>query len=166
MSTVTSGKVVEIEYTARFADGELADGTDAGEPLAYLHGGSDLIAGLERALDGHNPGDTIKVTIEPADGYGDYDAELVDEMPRSAFPDDAEIEQGDEVAVVDEDGDEVPAYIAGVEGDTVYVDRNHPLAGETLSYEVTIMTVRDATPDELMHGHVHGSHAHTDHGIN
>ncbi len=166
MSKVTSGKVVEIEFTAKFADGDVADATEPGEPLAYLHGGSDLISGLERALEGHVPGDRVQVTVEPEDGYGEYDAELVDEMPRSAFPKDAEIEQGDEVAMVDEDGEEVPAHIAGVEGDTVYVDRNHPLAGETLAYDVKVVSVRDATTDEMMHGHVHGSQAHADHLIN
>jgi FKBP-type peptidyl-prolyl cis-trans isomerase SlyD len=165
MRTVSSGKVVEIEYTARLADGEAADSTD-GEPLAYLHGSSDLIAGLERSLEGRPEGDSFVVSIEPKDAFGDYDPELVDEMPRSAFPENAELEEGDEVSVIDEDGDESTGYIANVDGDTVYVDRNHPLAGELLTYEVTVVSIRDATTDELMHGHVHGSHAHADHGIN
>ena len=165
MSKIGPNKVVEIEYTARLADGEVADSTEDG-PMAYLHGSDDLITGLERALEGHVVGDKLTVTVQPVDAFGDYDPELVEEMPTSAFPEDADLEEGDEVTVVDEDGEESAAYIAGVDGDTVFVDRNHPLAGEALTYEVTVVSVRDATNDELMHGHVHGSHAHSDHGIN
>lgn len=158
MSKVTRGKVVELEYTLRLSDGEIADATE-GEPLAYLHGYGEIIAGLEDALEGHSVGEKLSLTIEPAEGYGEYEDDDWGELPREAFPEDAVIEEGDEVTVVDEDGDERLGWIAEIGDEVVAVDFNHPLAGETLSFEIEILGVRDATAEEIDHGHAHG-HEH------
>lgn len=158
MEKIGKGKVAEIEYTLRLADGEIVDSTE-GKPLPYLHGVGYLIDGLENALEGHQAGDNFSISVTPDAGYGEVDEDLFDEMPRSAFPEDAELEEGDEVTVLADDGTEMEGYIQGIEDDTVYVDFNHPLAGETLSFEVRVLTVRDATADEVAQGFIEDPYA-------
>jgi FKBP-type peptidyl-prolyl cis-trans isomerase SlyD len=155
-------RVVELHFDLLSVDGELLDSTRGEAPLLYLHGSGQFVPGLERALEGCVAGDKLKVTVPPEDGFGVCEGEGPRPYPRSAFPPGLELEPGMEFTVGDEaDGEEqVVVWVTDVTDDQVFVDVNHPLAGETLTFDVEILTVRTATPDELSHGHAHGPHGH------
>ena len=150
---ISTDKVVEIEYTLT-VDGEVVDQSEPGEPLAYLQGHGNIIPGLETALAGKVVGDHLQVTVSPEDGYGERDDEAVQVIAREDFDDDIEV--GATYFAQAEDGSVTPFTVMALDGDDVTVDFNPPLAGETLNFDVTIISVRDATPDELSHGHPHG----------
>jgi FKBP-type peptidyl-prolyl cis-trans isomerase SlyD len=157
--TAGDGKVVSIHYTLKDDDGEVVDSSSGGEPLDYLHGAGNIVPGLEAAMIGRAIGDKFKVTVAPADGYG----EVVGEprpVPRSAFPPDADLEEGMQFFVRGPDGEPHPVWVAGISGDQVLIDANHPLAGENLNFEIEIVAIRDATKDEVEHGHPHGPDGH------
>ncbi|WP_309570240.1 peptidylprolyl isomerase [Deinococcus sp.] len=154
---ITQDKVVELDYKLT-VDGEVIDQSEAGEPLTYLHGHSNIIPGLEKALEGHTTGDNVTVTVAPEDGYGERDEENVEELDRADFEDDIEI--GATYYAQAEDGSVIPFTVMSIEGDTVQVDFNPPLAGETLNFDVTVLGVRDATSEELDHGHAHTPDTH------
>lgn len=149
---ITQDKVVDIEYVLK-VNGEVVDQSEPGEPLSYLQGHNNIIPGLERALEGKEPGDSLSVTVQPEDGYGERDEDNVQELPREDFEDDIEV--GAQYFAQSEDGSVTPFTVVGLEGDLVTVDFNPPLAGETLDFQVTVKNVRDATPEELEHGHAH-----------
>ncbi|WP_102125235.1 FKBP-type peptidyl-prolyl cis-trans isomerase [Deinococcus planocerae] len=156
---ITQDKVVELDYVLK-VDGEVVDQSEAGEPLTYLHGHSNIIPGLERALEGKKAGDSLHVTVQPEDGYGERDEDNVEDLDRADFDD--EVEVGATYYAQAEDGSVLPFTVVGVEGDTVQVDFNPPLAGMVLNFDVTVKSVRDATGEELEHGHAHaaGMHEH------
>lgn len=156
MSTVQDGKVVAIHFTMTDEQGEVLDTTEEDGPMPYLHGAENIVAGLEAALAGKKVGDKFTVTVPPEEGYGLHDGLPPQEVPRSEFPEDAELEPGMEFVAEAEDGSETPVWIFDVEGDTVLVDHNHPLADETLVFSVEVVSVRDATREEIEHGHPHG----------
>ncbi len=159
--TVSDDLVVGLDYTLRLDDGEVIDSSAEGGPLEYLHGRSQLIPGLERELYGMKIGDAKSVTVAPADGYGEYDDEAFEIVPLEAFPDDLELTPGLELHMRDSaSGHVVQAFVAEVRSDTVLLDLNHPLAGESLHFEVKIASLRQATAEELDHGHVHGPDGH------
>ncbi len=146
-------KVVELEYVLR-VEGEVADQSEPDEPLVYLHGHNNIIPGLERALEGRTAGEQLSVTVSPEDGYGERDDENVQTLPKADFDDDVEI--GASYFAQSDDGSVNPFTVLAVDGDEVTVDFNPPLAGQTLHFEVTVAEVRDATEEELAHGHAHG----------
>ncbi len=148
-------KVVTIAYTLT-VDGEQVD---QGE-LAYIHGHQQIIPGLEQQIEGRAPGESFSATIAPEEAYGAYSEEGVQVVPRSAFPDDANVAVGEQFYAQDDQGNPLPLTVTKVEGDDVTVDFNHPLAGKTLNFAVEVKDVRDATPEELAHGHVHGPGGH------
>jgi FKBP-type peptidyl-prolyl cis-trans isomerase SlyD len=148
--------VVSIDYKLHLGDGKIVDESEAGEPLVYLHGYEQIVPGLEKVLEGKSAGDTVNPTVAPADGYGDYDPEGVEEVPRSEFPEDLEIKAGGILSATDDDGDEVDFLVKEVKKDAVVVDFNHPFAGKTLHFDVKVVEVRAATAEELEHGHAHG----------
>lgn len=152
--------VVSIDYELTNDAGEILDAS-AGEPLVYLHGAHNIIPGLENQLTGKSSGDQLKVTVQPQDGYGVHQPEMVQDVPRNAFPDGAGITVGMRFNAQSEDG-MVSVVVTAVGPDTVTVDGNHPLAGQVLHFAVTITDVRAATEEELAHGHVHtpGHHHH------
>jgi FKBP-type peptidyl-prolyl cis-trans isomerase SlyD len=147
----TQDHVVTIRYVLR-VEGEVID---QGE-LPYLHGHGNIIPGLEEALEGKQVGDSLQVSVPPEKAYGPEDPEGVRVIPRDQFPPDAPLEPGTQLFAQDESGQVMPFWIMEVEGDEVTIDFNHPLAGETLDFDVTISSIRAATPEELEHGHVHG----------
>lgn len=149
---ITQDKVVDIEYVLK-VQGEVVDQSEPGEPLTYLQGHNNIIPGLERALEGKEPGDSLSVTVQPEDGYGERDEDNVQELPREDFEDDIEV--GAQYFAQSEDGSVTPFTVVGLQGEMVTVDFNPPLAGETLDFQVTVRSVRDATPEELEHGHAH-----------
>lgn len=159
---IATGKVVTMHYTLQLSDGQVVDTSEGSDPLAYLHGAGNIVPGLEKALEGKSAGDTLAVTVEPDEGYGTRHEEAVQQVPRQAFPPDAELREGLQFQATDPDGHPVMGRIAELEGDQVTVDFNHPLAGETLKFEIEVVDVRAATDEEKDHGHVHGpgGHAH------
>ncbi|MCB9536099.1 MAG: peptidylprolyl isomerase [Myxococcales bacterium] len=153
---VADGKVVAFHYTLRDDSGELLDESAGGPPLAYLHGASNIVPGLEREMLGKKAGDRFDVAVPPAEGYGELSPDSSMDVPRSAFPPDAELAEGMQFATRGPQGEIVPLWIKAVSGDTVKVDAQHPLAGVTLNFSVEIVLVREATGDERAHGHPHG----------
>jgi FKBP-type peptidyl-prolyl cis-trans isomerase SlyD len=160
---IDAGKVVTIDYTLKNDSGELLDSSEGGEGFAYLHGANNIIPGLEQALAGRASGDEVAVSVEPSDGYGDRDESLVVGVPRDRFEPDAEITEGMQFHAQTPQGGSVTVRVISIEGETVTIDGNHPLAGETLKFDVKVRDVRDATEEEVSHGHVHGAGGH-DHG--
>ncbi|MDY7233114.1 FKBP-type peptidyl-prolyl cis-trans isomerase [Hyalangium rubrum] len=158
---IAKDTVVSIDYRLHLGDGKIIDESDEGDPLVYLHGYEEIVPGLEKALEGKKAGESLKVQVTPDDGYGEYDPKGVEEVPREDFPSDLELEAGGIVSATDDEGDDVDFLVKEVKEKTVVVDFNHPLAGKTLHFEVTVREVRAATPEELEHGHAHEpGHAH------
>ncbi len=161
---VEKGSVVSVDYELHLGDGEVVDASQPGTPLAYIHGEGQIVPGLERALEGLSAGDQRRVVVEPGDGYGDHDARGVQQVPRSAFPEGVQPAVGMELVAQGPDGEAVPFVVRGVTPETVTIDLNHPLAGKTLHFAVTVRDVRAATAEELEHGHVHGPGGDDAHG--
>ena len=151
---IADHKVVSLHYTLKNNDGEILDASAADDPLSYIHGTGSIIPGLEKQLAGKSAGNEFNVSVGPADAYGERSETLVQQIPRSAFKEVDEIEEGMQFQARSASG-ETLITVTGVEGDQVTVDGNHPLAGETLNFDVKVESVRDATAEELEHGHVH-----------
>jgi FKBP-type peptidyl-prolyl cis-trans isomerase SlyD len=156
-------RVVELEYRLHLGDGQVIDASEPGKPLSYLHGRGQIVPGLEGALEGLDIGEAKQVVVAPAQGYGEHDARGLQEVPRTMFPANAELAPGMRLAAQTDSGEVIPIGIHEVKGQTVIVDLNHPLAGKTLHFDVTVRGVRDATAEELTHGHAHGPEGH-EHG--
>ncbi|MBF0278681.1 MAG: peptidylprolyl isomerase [SAR324 cluster bacterium] len=153
---IEKNKVASIDYTLKDNNGEVMDTSEGGEPLAYIHGIGNLIPGLENELEGKKEGDSFKITIEPGDAYGFRDDELTQVAPRSAFEGVEEpLEVGMQFRVQAEEGEQI-ATVVDIDGDNITLDANHPMAGETLNFDVSIVSIREATEEELEHGHPHG----------
>lgn len=157
--SVAQDQVVSIHYTLKNDAGEVLDASPAGEPLAYLHGHGNLIAGLERELSGRSAGDKLQVKVAAADAYGEYDPALVQRVPRRSLKGIANVRVGMRLQAQSGHGAR-PMTVTQLAGDMVTLDGNHPLAGQNLNFEVEIAAVRPATAEELSHGHVHGPHGH------
>jgi FKBP-type peptidyl-prolyl cis-trans isomerase SlyD len=156
---IAQDTVVSIHYTLTDDAGETVDSSVGGDPLFYLHGNGNLVPGLENALEGKNAGDKVTVTVAPAEGYGEYDKNLVQRVPRRAFKGVAEVKQGMQFQVQSDQGPR-SVTVTNVAGDMVTVDGNHPLAGKNLNFAVEILEVRTPSEEELAHGHVHGPGGH------
>lgn len=155
--TIKKDAVVALEYTLKNDAGDVIDSSsDSGEPLHYLHGHGNIVPGLERALSGKAVGDAVAVVVSPEDGYGEHDPAGVLTVTRTQLPEDLEPEVGMMLAMQSPDGRTLPLTVTAVTDDGVTLDANHPLAGQTLHFDVTVRMVRDATAEELEHGHVHG----------
>ena len=157
--SITRDSVVSIHYTLKNDSGEVIDSSAGGEPLAYLHGHGNLIPGLERELTGKNPGDKLQVTVPAAEGYGEYDPQLVQRVPRRALKGIADVRVGMRLQAHTPQGPRA-LTVTQLNGDMVTLDGNHPLAGKNLNFEVEVAAVRGATEEELAHGHVHGAGGH------
>jgi FKBP-type peptidyl-prolyl cis-trans isomerase SlyD len=152
-------KVVSIHYTLTNQEGAVLDSSSGSEPLAYLHGFGNIIPGLENALEGKEMGEKLSVTVEPEQGYGARDEQLVQAVPRSAFKGVEELAPGMQFQAQGPQGTRL-VVVTQVAQDIVTVDANHPLAGQILHFEVEVSEVRAATAEEIEHGHVHGPHGH------
>ncbi len=158
---ITDSHVVSIHYTLTDDDGETLDTSSGGDPLMYLHGAGNLIPGLEKALAGKSVGEQLEATIQPEDGYGAVDSELVQLVPHEAFEDIDEIEVGMELEADDPEGESRLVVVQEVTEEGVLIDGNHPLAGQVLHFDVTVANIREATAEEIAHGHAHGpGHSH------
>jgi FKBP-type peptidyl-prolyl cis-trans isomerase SlyD len=153
---IAANMAVEIHYTLTDGAGETVDSSRDAEPLPYIHGTEALVEGLEKELDGKSVGDKIKTSVSPAEGYGEVNPELTQSVPRELFQFDGDIEIGMRFEAEAENGVELVTVI-GLDDKTITIDANHPLAGETLNFDVEIISIREATSEELEHGHVHGA---------
>lgn len=147
--------VVTIHYTLTDESGEIIDSSEGQEPLAYLHGAGNLIPGLERELVGKTAGASLKTTIAPEDGYGEFHPELVETVPREAFEGVDQIEAGMAFEAEGSDGQARRIVVKEVSDDGIVIDGNHPLAGVELNFDVQVVDVREASEEEVAHGHVH-----------
>lgn len=147
--------VAAIDYKLTDSDGQVLDTSEGREPLSYLHGAGNLIPGLETALEGQTEGDSLTVTVEPEEAYGERDERLVQQVPMAAFEGVEQVEAGMRFQATDEQGQGRVVTVTEVDGDQVTVDANHPLAGQPLNFEVSVVEVRAATDEEIEHGHVH-----------
>ena len=156
---LTKDKVATINYTLKDKEGEVIDETNDGS-FAYLHGARNIIPGLENALEGKEAGHKASVVIEPEDAYGERSLEQIQRVPIDMFPDDAEIKEGMQFEAASPDGAPVIVTVTAIDGGEVVVDGNHPLAGIQLHFDIELVEVRDASEEELEHGHVHGPGGH------
>lgn len=157
--SIGQDSVVSIHYTLKDDEGETIDSSDGGEPLAYIHGHGNLVPGLERELTGKAAGDKLSVKVAPADGYGDYSKELVQQIPRRSLQGITHLKIGMQLQAQTPEGPRA-VTVTRMTGDLVTIDGNHPLAGKNLNFDIEIAAVRDATEEELSHGHVHGVGGH------
>lgn len=154
-TVVADDVVVSLEYTLT-VNGEIVDSTEGIEPISFLQGYENIIPGLERELYGLKVGDEKKVFVPAKDAYGDIDPEAVVDVPRKDIPKDIPVKPGVELQVTNEDGELLDAVIVTVSKETVRLDFNHSLAGKDLNFAVKVVDLREAEPEELEHGHVHG----------
>ncbi len=157
---VEQNAVVTIDYTLTGPDGQTIDTSVGKQPLPYLHGTGNLIPGLEKALEGKQAGDQIKVTVPPEEAYGVRDDSLIQSVPRTAFQGVPDVKPGMQFRSQSPQGVPTVVTVTKVDGENVTVDANHQLAGVPLTFDVTIKDVRKASQEELAHGHVHGPGGH------
>lgn len=156
---IADNKVVSIHYTLKNPAGEVIDSSEGNDPLMYLHGASNIIPGLEKELLGKQAGDKLNVTVQPDEGYGQVHQEMVQEVPRDAFQGVDDIQVGQRFEAESNQGP-ISVVVTAVTDDTVTVDGNHPLAGIVLDFDVEVVDVRDASEEEVSHGHPHGPEGH------
>ena len=152
---IAQNSVVAFHYTLTNDAGEVLDSSEGRQPLTYLHGAGNIIPGLEKELEGHEAGEKLNVSVSPEEGYGEVQPQLVQEVPRDAFQGVESVEPGMQFQAQTQGGP-LMVTVTQVEGDTVTVDGNHPLAGQKLNFDVEIAEVREASQEEIEHGHVHG----------
>lgn len=157
--TIQDGDIVSIHYTLTNDEGEVMDTSAGSEPLMYLHGSGNIVEGLEKALNDKSVGDTFKVAVPPSEGYGEHNGEEAMGLPKSNFPDE-EIHVGMMFHAQGESGEHFALWVVDVQGDEVFADVNHPLAGVTLNFDVEVSAIRAATDEEKTHGHPHGPGGH------
>lgn len=156
---IAERSVASFHYTLTNDAGDVLDSSEGREPLAYLHGVGNIVPGLEREMAGHVAGDRFNVDVAPEEGYGDYIDELVQIVPRTSFQGIDDLAVGMQFQAQTGQGP-IAVVVTEIEGDEVTVDGNHPLAGETLHFAVEVVEVREASAEELQHGHVHGAGGH------
>ena len=157
--TITTNSVVLFDYTLTDDDKDIIDSSKDGGPLAYLHGEGQIVKGLEKAMEGRKVGDSFSVTVAPEEGYGLPDPAKVAVVTANQIEGGEELEEGMQLEASNEHGEQI-VVVTKIEGDQVTLDGNHPLAGMTLHFDITIREVRSATAEEIAHGHVHGPGGH------
>lgn len=149
-----------MHYTLKDDQGNLIDSSEGKAPLTYIHGNGMLISGMEEGVEGKIKGDKLSLSIPPEKGYGNHNPEYVQDVPRAQFPADVDIQVGMQFNASGEAGQVQPVLVTEVKDDSITIDGNHELAGVNLNFNVEIMEVREATAEELDHGHVHGPGGH------
>lgn len=161
--SIGPSKVVFMHYTVSGEDGAVIETTRGKDPMGYLHGHGNIVPGLEKALEGHVAGDSVKVTLPPDETYGPRKGTGPRAVPRkeliAAIRDQhehkVELRAGLPVRLTDSTGNPVILWVTRVQGAQAWIDVDHPLAGKTLTFECEVLFVRDAAPEELDHGHAH-----------
>ncbi|MDP8984009.1 MAG: peptidylprolyl isomerase [Pseudomonadota bacterium] len=156
---ITADRVVTIHYTLKDDGGTVLDSSAGGDPLAYIQGHGNLVSGLEKALEGKQDGNSFTVVVSPAEGYGTRDESLIQRVPKRTLQGAGQIKKGMQFQARTEQGMRLFTVVTVI-GDMVTLDGNHPLADQTLHFDVEVVGVREATTEELEHGHVHGAGGH------
>ncbi|ADZ92364.1 FKBP-type peptidyl-prolyl cis-trans isomerase [Marinomonas mediterranea] len=156
---IAPNKVVSMHYTLTDENGETIDSSAGQEPLLFLSGAQNIIEGLDSALQGKVAGDSLKVEVQPEEGYGPIHQELIQLVPRDNFSGVEEIEIGMQF-MAQTPGGQQPVTVIAIEEDGIMLDGNHPLAGKVLNFDVEIIEVREASEEELEHSHAHGEGGH------
>ncbi|HEY7117118.1 MAG TPA: peptidylprolyl isomerase [Tepidisphaeraceae bacterium] len=160
---IAKNTVATIDYTLTDPQGQVIDTSKGRQPLSYLHGASNIIPGLESALEGKSAGEVVNVTVPPEKGYGPRDPNLLQSVPRSNFQGVNDIKPGMQFQAQTPQGGQHVVTVVKVDPQNVTVDANHPLAGMELKFDVTVVDVRQASPEEINHGHAHGANGHHHH---
>lgn len=156
---IAKNTVVSLNYTLKDNEGKLLDTSEGRQPLVYLHGVGALIPGLEKELEGKTAGTDVVAVIPPEEAYGTRRDDLLKVVPKSGFQGDETMTEGMQVQLQTEHGPAI-AVISKIDGEEVTLDLNHPLADMTLHFSVNVVEVREATEEEIAHGHVHGPGGH------
>jgi FKBP-type peptidyl-prolyl cis-trans isomerase SlyD len=153
-------KVISFNYILKDEEGTILDSTTNKAPLTFISGSNQILPKLEEALNGMLIGGKRNVKVDAADAYGEYDEKAIQNIKKEQFPPDTKLEEGMRYVANSPEGGQMPFTITEVKDDDVTVDFNHPLAGRNLEFDVELVDMRDATPEELSHGHVHGPGGH------
>lgn len=159
---ISKNSVVTINYTLKNDQGEILDESQDNSFL-YMHGAGGIIPGLESQMEGKSVGDEFSAHIEPADGYGERDDAMVQVVARNMFESDHPIEEGIQFQAESPEGDMLTVTVTKVDGDNITIDGNHPLAGIALNFDIKIAEIREASAEEIEHGHAHGPDGHHHH---
>jgi FKBP-type peptidyl-prolyl cis-trans isomerase SlyD len=157
---IGANKVVTLNYDLSDDKGNLIQSTKEQAPFVYLSGNNQILPKLEQAVDTMIIGSKKNITLNSSDAYGDYDEKAVQQVKKEEFPADADLKAGMEFMAQSPDGNPIPFVIKEVLDEEITIDFNHPLAGKNLNFDVQLVDVRDATAEELQHGHVHGAGGH------
>ena len=160
---IEANKVVTMNFTLTDETGNVLDSTKSGGPFSYISGKGMVLPKLEEAVSGMIIGTKKQLKLEAKDGYGEYNDDAVQAVGKENFPEDFVLEAGMEYMASNPDGVQMPFIITNVEDETITIDFNHPLAGKNLNFDLELLDVREATPEELSHGHVHGADGHHHH---
>lgn len=152
---IENEKVALFHFELKNEKGETIDSSEGQAPLGYIHGQNNLMPGLEKAMAGHKKGDKFNVNLDPEDAFGPRQEDLIKEVPLNEFENPQELKPGTNLQVHSPQGEQIVTVVE-VLADSVRVDFNHPFAGQSLRFDIEVVEVRDATPDELSHGHLHG----------
>ena len=153
-------KVIIFNYTLKDENGEMLDSTEKGGPFSFVTGNQQVLPGLEDALSRMIIGSKKNIKLAAADAYGEYDEGAVQKVKRNLFPEEAELEIGTSYFAHSPEGQHLQFIITEIEDDVITANFNHPLAGKDLEFDVELLDIRDATPEEISHGHVHGPGGH------
>ena len=157
---IKKGSVVNLNYVLTNEEGSVMDQSSEDQPFFYLHGFGNIIPGLENGLEGLSVGTKKDIQVQPNDGYGTRNDDLIMKVPKTQFPSDVEIEVGMQFQSQNQNGQPVVFEVIELSDSEITVDGNHPMAGKTLNFNIEVLTIREATKDELKHGHVHGPGGH------
>lgn len=158
--SVGMNKVITFNYILKDEEGTLLDSSSNKEPMAFLSGSKQIIPKLEEVLNGMIIGSKKSVKVSAADAYGEYSEDAIQKIKKDQFPEEAKIEVGMTYLANSPDGKQMPFLVSEINDQDITIDFNHPLAGKNLEFDVELLDVRDATPEEIQHGHVHGAGGH------
>jgi len=153
--TITKNKIVSFHYSLINEAGELVETSRERKPMTYFHGANNIVPGLEKALEGRSEGDEFQVTIPPEEAYGERDDNKLQRISSKHFKNPKKIKPGQVLAVQTRQGP-LQVTVLKVGRFNLDVDANHPLAGQTLNFDIEVTEIRDATKEEIAHGHIHG----------
>lgn len=159
---ITKDKVATFDYVLKDETGTVIDSSEGHAGMVYLHGANNIVPGLEKALEGKSTGDTLQTVVSAEEGYGERSEAMMQTVPKEAFGD-AEVTVGAQYHAESPEGEPIAITVKEINNDEVVIDGNHPLAGVNLHFDVTVTDVRDATEEELAHGHAHGPDGHHHH---
>jgi FKBP-type peptidyl-prolyl cis-trans isomerase SlyD len=157
---IAQNKIVTFNYTLKDDTGNVLDSTEGSTPFSFLSGNGQILPKLENAMDGMLVGSKKNVKISAPDAYGTYNENAVQQVDRNNFPENADLQPGMQFVANSPEGNQMPFIISEVKDNNIKIDFNHPLAGKDLEFDVELIDIRDATAEEIAHGHAHGAGGH------